>query len=179
MSAIRLSNGLVAMIDDADLPLVEQWRWNAQHAAGGLIYARRTDRTDGQDKTIYMHRVILGVEDGDVDHKDGNGLNNRRANLRPATHAQALWNNKRADDRYTGVTFLKSRGMWRARIDHLGQRFDIGRYDDRETAADARLFVATLLRGEFTRLRNEDFDCLMIMPRVRALLIERHREVSR
>lgn len=80
---VFLPGGYVAVIDLQDLALVESSVWRP-HFAKGLVYARRSG-----PKPWYMHQLVCGVRTGfEVDHIDGNGLNNRRENLRHLTHAQ-------------------------------------------------------------------------------------------
>src|ERR1043165_2122866 len=80
---IPLTQGYVALVDDCDYEWLSQWKWCAHVAKGGrTAYAFRA-------KGIAMHRVIMNAPEGmDVDHRDHNGLNNTRANLRICTHAE-------------------------------------------------------------------------------------------
>ena len=80
--------GLIVEVDDEDVELVAAHKWYALRVKGSkTIYART--RVGG--KTIYLHRLVSGAHDTDeVDHVDGNGLNNRRGNLRPVTHRENL-----------------------------------------------------------------------------------------
>lgn len=84
MMEVGIKGGLVALVDEADWPAVSQHRWFTLKAQRSLtVYARATV----SGRTIYMHRLIMGEPKmGVIDHIDGNGLNNQRANLRLVTH---------------------------------------------------------------------------------------------
>ncbi len=118
---VPLSRGLEAMIDAADAPKVARWHW---HATGdrscGNVYATRGVRVNTKDTQVAMHRVITGAGPGEfVDHKDGNGLNNRRDNLRFATHAQNMQNRKKHRNNTIGATGVtKHRNRFFAKIHH-------------------------------------------------------------
>src|SRR5208282_6916814 len=104
---IRTQNEHVILIDDADWPLVKDHVWNAAKGSQReryVLYAVTHVKTeDGslckrgypKQKTIRMHRLLLGARPGQqVDHGDGNGLNNRRNNIRIATRSQNGANRK-------------------------------------------------------------------------------------
>jgi hypothetical protein len=109
----------VALIDAADYPLVSGYKWFFSNG-----YAARTTqvvRGDGRrsSTTLYMHRVIAGFpSDVEVDHKNRNGLDNRRSNLRPATHRQNLENVKGGYgvSGVRGVVWDKKKKRWRAQL---------------------------------------------------------------
>lgn len=147
MTAVSLGrSGLVALVDDADTTLIDAHRWYA-HWTGDRWYARRESRIPGGRIRVYMHREISG---GDlVDHIDGDGLNNQRANLRPATHAQNLANTRqRRDSRqpYKGI-WQRPSGRWAARINGRA----IGTFDTDQIAARAYDTEAVRVFGEFAR----------------------------
>ena len=107
--------GLVALVDDEDYDWLSQWNWSAvsTHRRNGG-YAMRRDNVTG--KTILMHRMILKASDGgEVDHINGNGLDNRRCNLRLVTPQQNRRNRSTGRNNqtgYKGVTFDKKSGRW-------------------------------------------------------------------
>lgn len=87
---IPLSQGYEAIIDAADLPLVEGRKWHASKTPIGRVYARHSVSHRGGE---LMHRTITGAAIGvEVDHLDGDGLNNRRSNLRVCTKSENLRN---------------------------------------------------------------------------------------
>jgi hypothetical protein len=85
---IPLTQGKVAVVDEEDFDRLNKHKWYACKN-GNTFYALRKSNVNGKRLTILMHREILGLKPGDpgVDHRDGNGLNNRRKNLRLASHA--------------------------------------------------------------------------------------------
>lgn len=149
MAEIETTNGMVAVVDDADVGLVSSYRWFAERRPNGLVYARASSpRRLGRP---YMHRLILGPGAGrHSDHVDGNGLNNRRSNLRPATVAQNIQNGRRHRDgssRFKGVG-RRRKGGWMAQI---GGAY-LGTFADEEDAARAYDRAARDRFGEFARL---------------------------
>lgn len=111
--AVPLTKGKVAIIDAADLPLIAGHNWYA-NLVRGKWYARAYIRgtTDGRkQKQIGMHRLILGAPRGqEVDHRDGNGLNNARDNLRLCTRLQNLCNKGLRSDNTTGFKGIRRDG---------------------------------------------------------------------
>jgi hypothetical protein len=116
----------------------------------------RTIGQDGKEHTQKMHRLILGIADPklDVDHRDGDGLNNCRSNLRVATRQQNGSNQrKRANSNtYKGVCFDKSRNRWLAGIKVNYKRINLGRFESEIEAAQMYDVAAKELHGEFARL---------------------------
>ncbi len=102
-----------------------------------------------------MYRLIMNAPKGMVvDHYDGNGLNNCRANLRICTRQQNAYNSRRSGgtSQFKGVHFEKATGKWRATITLKGEHFDLGLYDDEVEAARAYDRKAIELFGEFAYL---------------------------
>lgn len=109
---IPLTKGYYAIIDDADFDIVNKYTWAALEQVGQSVYAVASTKTDGIYKQIRMHRVLLGITDPEiyVDHKDGDGLNNQRSNLRPCTSSQNSQNKKPmrgSFSKYLGVSYIK------------------------------------------------------------------------
>lgn len=104
-----------------------------------------------------MHRLILGLSDPatEGEHRDGDGLNNRRNNLRVATHPQNCKNQRKRvtnTSGFVGVHWHARLRKYRARITVNYQRISVGCFDSAEEAARARDAKATELHGEFARL---------------------------
>jgi hypothetical protein len=145
---IALTNGGVAIIDDADYPLVagKQWRW-WQRRNPGPVYAVT-------DLGTKMHRVILGLNDPKVltDHRNSNGLDNRRENLRIATNFQSV-GNRRCWGRIglKGVDFYPkcTQRPYRARIAINGKPTHLGSFSTSVEAAIAYDEAARSIFGEF------------------------------
>jgi len=141
----------VALVDDGDYDLVMRYRWNAIEQPGqGCAYALTNDPA-GPSRSLHMHTLITGW--AQVDHRDHNGLNNQRANLRPATHSQNLGNQRKrrgTASRYKGVTPCKR--SWQARIRVNGKQTHLGTYGTEEEAARAYDAAARRAFGEFACL---------------------------
>jgi hypothetical protein len=151
---ILLTKGQVAIVDEADFEWLSQWKWQSMKPHH-IWYARRTVTPHGKSSTVYMHREILRVaSDVYVDHIDGNGLNNTRANLRAATRSENLWNHKSrtGSSQYKGVNFHTSRDQWQAQIKFNGKRKWLGYFNTPEEAAVAWDRAARELHGEFAFL---------------------------
>ena len=157
MKEIPLTRGKVALVDDEDFEQLFQFQWYAD-LIRGRWYVMRIAGLRGRKRRIYMHRDILGIPLGvEVDHKDGNGLNNQRYNLRPATHAQNLQNRGKPSSNtsgYKGVSWFKRDGKWRACIGVDGRVIHLGYYDTAEEAARAYNEAAPKYHGKFAKLNE-------------------------
>lgn len=145
---ILLKNGLL-LIDDADAWVLEQYRWysTAPDERCRIIYAR-TKGVPGQP-SISMHRLLLDAPfDMDVDHINGNGLDNRRENIRLATTSQNCMNRHARLVAYKGVT-QSSKTTWRAKIKVNGRPIYLGSFSTPEEAALAYADAADETFGEF------------------------------
>lgn len=156
MKEIELTQGYVAVVDDEDFERLAQFTWRAS-VRKGLVYARRTSQRDaeGRQKTIYMHHDIAGKPEGfQVDHRDGNPLNNVRSNLRIATRSEnqmnrgAMRNNKLG---IKGVSFVKSRGTYQCQITFYGKDIFLGHFKTAEEARDAYQAAALEYHGKFAK----------------------------
>lgn len=123
---IQLTQGLVAFVDCEDFEMLSAWKWCAHRERSNTYAVRRHN-----GKIVRMHRFILQA-DGllDVDHIDGNGLNNRRGNLRAATRQQNLFNQTKktpgCSSQYRGVCWVSDRNRWVAYIMADGRRKHLG-----------------------------------------------------
>ena len=155
LAYVPLTRGHEAVIDASDAELVADRNWWVE-TSGANIYAKRKFRRDGGMICVWMHRVLLGAQGNVyVDHIDGDGLNNRRNNLRLATNAQNQFNQRmRSDNKsgYRGVSFRKSDGTWTAQIKANGRRHYLGIYKTPEEAHAAYCKASAELHGEFGRV---------------------------
>lgn len=154
---ISLTQGMIALIDDRDYALVQGRRWFAAKARAGLVYAHHT-AWKGKNVTVRMHRLIAGAVDGEiVDHVNGCGIDNRRANLRKCSRSENCWNQKKrpGSSPYRGVTLSPTGNRWHAMICVNRKPWMIGSYLTAEDAARAYDEVAKREFGEFARLNFE------------------------
>lgn len=162
---LPLSKGYVAIVDDTDAARVLQHSWYAMKTPSGKVYAasrigpftvKRTGRKNGQRAVVLLHRFILGLSAGDpmVDHRDGDGLNNRRRNLRPCTNGENLFGARRADNKsgFVGVSKYGVGRRFRATIKIQGRATLVGCFDTAVEAARAYDAAARKLHGSFARL---------------------------
>lgn len=144
----KYGKGKVALVDDADLPLLVSHSW--------CVLSNGYAVTRINNKFVYMHRLILGATpDQSVDHADGNPLNNIRSNLRFATSRQQMMNTRKrinARSIFKGVVFRMNR--WEAQIQADGVCLKLGRYLTQREAAQAYNDAASKRFGEFARLND-------------------------
>lgn len=161
MKEIKLSQGKVALVDDEDFEYLNQWKW-AAYKSKNSFYAGRAEMKNGKCKTILMHRVILKITEKKIfiDHRDRNGLNNQRYNLREATHKQNQSNAAPLIgkiSKYKGVTYNRDKGRkkrWVANIFPNGKTVHIGHFLTEEEAALAYNKKAIEIQGEFAYLNH-------------------------
>lgn len=158
MIEIPLTQGQFALIDDEDFELVSQFKWYAAwNPHTKSFYAQtNTKKKFGKQRTIRMHRLIMGAESGiQVDHANLNTLDNRKStNLRFANRSENSRNRrKRVDNKtgYKGVALDKRCNKWIARIVQDGKRVEIGYYTTPEDAYAAYCEAALKFHGEFAR----------------------------
>jgi hypothetical protein len=154
MKEIVLTKGQVALVDDTDFDRVAGFRWYAQ-LYGSIWYALR-DTWPTREK-VRMHRFILNPSEGFVvDHRDRNGLNNTRTNLRVCTQQKNTFNRIGSvhSSRYKGVTWHKGRGRWVAQLEVSGNNVWLGRFRSEEQAALAYNLAAKEAFGEFALLNE-------------------------
>jgi hypothetical protein len=149
MKEIKLINGLIALVDDADYEYLNQFKWRLRHG-----YVARTNYINGIRHDITMSREIMQTPVGyDCDHKDHNKLNNQKSNLRNCTRSQNNMNQKLLEGRtYKGVHY---NGKYiRARIKIDGETIHLGYFATEKEAAIAYNTGALKYFGEFAYLNN-------------------------
>ena len=155
MKTITLSKGYVALVDDEDYEDVSRFKWSATER-GSTVYALRNIRINGKYHNVYLHRYLVGLSclGKHIDHIDGNGLNNRRENLRLCTHRENQRNQHSSygSSQYKGVVWHKDRKKWQARIRVDGVDIYLGGYEEEEAAARAYDKAAKKHFGRFANL---------------------------
>ena len=153
MKEIKLTKGQVTLVDNEDYETLNKFNWVA-------IYHRNTyyaQRRPGNKKVIHMHSVIMKT-DKLLDHKDRNGLNNQKFNLRFCTHSQNKQNQvktkKFCTSKYKGIILRKDTGQWRARITINNTRLQLGNFDSEHFAALIYNLAAMKYHKEFACLNQ-------------------------
>lgn len=146
----ELKSGASFEIDEADLDFVKSFKL-------GILKRSHTSYVKCEDKKTrkyvgLLHNLLLDCPSGYVvDHKDGNGLNCKRINLRVATHSQNMMNRKPWVNEVSGVFFREDRNKWIARITVKKQVISLGSFDTFEEAKAERLKAEALYFGEFSK----------------------------
>jgi len=158
MVTMELTGGHVTTIDLADLPLAAPLRWSTLKSGNTFYAIANTPAQTKSRRTIArLHRLILRLRDPQTlaDHVNGNGLDNRRDNLRACTHSENTRNCSRNSwnkSGFKGVSWCKSSGKYRAYI-QPGKHFKcLGRFPTAEEAARAYDAAALKQFGGFARL---------------------------
>ncbi len=161
---IPLTHGKCALVDEPDAAALARLRWWA-FKRGNCWHAARTVKRNGTKRTVYMHRLLIEAPPGrEVDHENGDGLDNRRSNIRLCTKRQNGQNrrqvgNRHKSSRFHGVCFKRQFGKWDATIcagpvnarGHAKQIY-IGRFTSEEAAAHAYDAAARWHFGPFAAL---------------------------
>ncbi len=153
LAYVTLTKGYEAVVDAADVPLVAGRNWYAQ-VSPKAVYAARSEIVDGRQRCVLMHRAIAAAPDGlDVDHRDRDGINNRRKNLRVATRQQNQANRAANANCASGIKGVRDIGSgFTAEIEAAGGRYYLGKFDSAAEAAAAYQGAARVLFGEFARV---------------------------
>lgn len=150
----KFAEGLYALVDDEDYDRVNQHRWHVGN--NGYIKTFVGGRKNA--KCILMHRLIMNPsEDLEVDHRDGNKLDNRRSNLRVAERSQNARNlrrHKKFSSRFKGVSWNGKAQLWDAGIQCDLRTIHLGQFSSEIQAAVAYNMAATRLFGEFASLNE-------------------------
>jgi hypothetical protein len=149
---IPLTRGKVALIDGADFHLVASRKWYALNNKVGLWYALTKHKVAAGRTVLGIHQVILGQKQ--IDHFNHDGLDNRRKNLRPATHSQNSANRGRPQNNrsgFKGVSWDKRGRRWAAYITVNYKHLSLGRFSNAKEAALAYDIASRQHFGEFSR----------------------------
>ncbi len=158
----KVAAGRVALVDDDDYDLVMAYRWFVVEKSRSGVGRRRDDgpyakttvrHPDGHWTTARMHSLLTGWPQ--TDHKDHDGLNNQRSNLRPATQSQNAANQRPMEGRtsqYKGVSWKREYRKWLAKITIRKRGRHLGYFAVEEDAARAYDAAALAAWGEFACL---------------------------
>ena len=155
LAYVPLTQGKTAVVDAADVPLVEGSNWFALNFAGKFYAGKKEKLPDGRRRVTYMHRLIAGTPQGmDTDHINRDALDNRRANLRHATRSENNMNRctqKSNTSGFKGVSIHTQERKWQAHIRVSAKLKFLGFHPTAEAAHEAYCQAAKKFHGEFAR----------------------------
>ena len=159
MKEIKLTQGQVALVDDQDFEFLNQWKWHLKKDGERKYAVRNLPLLNGKQKRLSMHRLIMCMPDDGVliDHKNRNGLDNRKCNLRICSLNDNLKNKKIYSNNtsgYKGVGWHKRDKTWLARIKVNKKYIHLGCFKDPKDAAVAYNNAASKYFGEFALLNE-------------------------
>jgi hypothetical protein len=154
---IKLTQGKFALVDDEDYDELNKHKWCAWKNSDGTFYAvRRTKDKNRKIGIARMHREILNApKDKHVDHRNHDGLDNRKCNIRICTRSENLRNckiHKTNTSGLMGVSLDYNTNRWRADISKNNKQIFLGCFDDKDEAGRAYDMKAIELSGEFAIL---------------------------
>lgn len=158
MKTILLTQNKIALVDDEDYERLNQFKWYAKREGNTLYAVRGSKRLDGKgkQKLIRMHRVIMNASKGNqVDHRFGNGLDNRKENLRMCTNQQNAHNRKQPQKNnklgIKGVCWDEKLKKFKAGIKFNGKSIHLGYFNVLGDADSAYRIAEEKYFGEFAR----------------------------
>lgn len=154
MGHIKIKNHTV-LYSDRHQKYIDEWNWHIHKTKTGN-YVRGYPKGKRDGGLFYMHRVFTGAPKGmDVDHRNGDGLNNRDENLRVCTRNQNNANRHKVQSKtskYKGVHYESQTGKWRAEVTMMGARYRLGRFESQEDAVKAYYKKAQELFKEYAMM---------------------------
>lgn len=183
MKMILLTHGKVALVDDQDYNWLSQCKWRTQKSGKrpDAFYAVRNITINKRRTTVQMHRQIMHPPKGlEIDHKNNNGLDNRRSNLRFCTRSQNMANSRGSSRRFSsfkGVSFHTQFKKWRAIITKNKKNHHLGFFKSQVLAAKAYDDRAKEFFGQFAcpnfqyRLRQKNICRWLMATKGRSFLI--------
>jgi hypothetical protein len=146
-------DGHQVFIDEEDAWMLNTRQWKVRVLHHGPQYVCHFKNIKGKTQAALLHRVIMGAGCREqVDHINGNGLDNRRCNLRLCTHSENQWNRtkyKNNTSGYKGVFYHEKTNKWEAGIRKDGKRIYLGVFTDPASAHEAYKSKALELYGEY------------------------------
>lgn len=157
MRTIELTQGKEVKVDKEDYDVLSKFNWSYTSPDGYAV--RKGRRNTDEPRTVHMHRVIMKAKpEQQLDHINGDKLDNRKANLRFATTQENSFNRKKPDvdctSQYKGVLKRKKAKSWEARIKFNDRALHLGSYRNEIEGAMAYNEAAKIMFGEFARLND-------------------------
>jgi len=154
VAEIPMAHGKVALVDSCDYDELSKYKWHANKSTHTSYAQTNGVKENGLYTKKYMHRIILGLKKGEVcDHINGDGLDNRRSNLRRATVSQNAVNKRpHGSSKFKGVSWSKKDKRYVTYLQKEGVPTYLGSYTNEIDAAAAYNRAAIAVHGEFVRL---------------------------
>lgn len=149
------------LIDKKTLPFFKMFKWRVMTCKTNKYVRTSPPRFMRTNKIILLHHLVFywvygyrRMPNRQIDHIDGNGLNNQIANLRAATHSQNHANSKktRGTSKFKGVYLNKNTGQWHSQITYKKKTYYLGKFDDEHNAALAYNVAALKKHKQFSKL---------------------------
>jgi hypothetical protein len=159
MKEIELTRDKVALVDDEVFEMINKKRWYATHFGYASRKSTKKEKANGAPSVTYMHRQITNAgKEKDVDHINGNRLDNRKENLRVCSRSENLRNQKRKSPSktsvYKGVCLVKNTQKWRSYIYYDEKAHHLGTFDSETKAALAYNKSALEHYGEYALINK-------------------------
>lgn len=158
MKLIKLTQEKFAQVDDEDFQKCSEYKWFTVKGTQTYYAARTLRRVKGKTKKQYLHHFILNLSTG-VDHKNSNGLDCQKHNLRQATKAENNRNRSKTPNlssKYKGVSLHKQSNRFMAKVAVNSKNIYLGSFNSEIEAAKAYDKVAKIYHGEFAKLNFND-----------------------
>ena len=153
---LNIGDGFFSEIDSSDFELVSKYSWRVlkSYKKSKFFYVATTSYELGKRRHIVMHRLLMGVLNKpgkQVDHINGNGLDNRRSNLRICSQSQNMMNRKKhtSSSKFKGVSWNKERKRWSSQIKLRGKQTHLGYFNCEKEAAEVYDNSANRMFGEY------------------------------
>jgi hypothetical protein len=156
---IILTQGKVAIVDDEDFEYLNQWKWHIHKQNRSNYYARTVIYINKKRIPVVMHRLLVKCDGYIIDHITGDGLDNRKCNIRVCTRSENPINRRVNINNlsgYKGVSWFKPEQKWRAQIQYRKIVYYLGCFEKRIDAAKAYNAAALKYHGEFAKLNKID-----------------------
>lgn len=154
MKEIVLTQGKVALVDDEDYEYLSKFKWIVSLERGRYYAVRKIPMSGGRN--VRMHRDIMNPPNGmDCDHRDHDGLNNQKYNLRVCTRSQNMQNSK-GSLAVKGAYWNRRKQYWQSAIRYNGTSIHLGCFKTQEEAAEAYRKAAVRYFGEFASHTGAD-----------------------
>jgi hypothetical protein len=156
---IILTQGKVAIVDDEDFEYLNKWKWHIYKQNRNNYYARTVIHLNKKRIPVVMHRLLVKCDGYIIDHISGDGLDNRKCNIRVCNRSENPINRRVNINNlsgYKGVSWFKPEQKWRAQIQYRKIVYHLGCFIDPIDAAIAYNEAALKYHGEFANLNKID-----------------------